>query len=90
MSTNYGSQTGNFIQVDDKQSMYQQHSITLEFAESKMLTRNDLYQGEEAETIIPQSNKDAKMEKNGAIKDGKGLAEGAVTTAKNQNKSKGD
>ena len=55
-----------------------------------MLTRNDLYQGEEAETIIPQSNKDAKMEKNGAIKDGKGLAEGAVTTAKNQNKSKGD
>ena len=90
MSTNYGAQAGNFIQVDDKQSMYQQHSITLEFAESKMLTRNDLYQGEEAETIIPQSNKDAKMEKNGAIKDGKGLAEGAVTTAKNQNKSKGD
>lgn len=62
LQTNYGAQTGGFIKVNDHDSMYQQVSIALEFAEGKMLTRKDLY-GDSGQ-IAPIPNRGAMKNEN--------------------------
>jgi len=62
LQTNYGAQTGGFIQVNENDSMYQQISINLEFAEGKMLTRRDLYG--KGGSITPIPNDQAMKDEN--------------------------
>ena len=79
LQTNYGSQAGGFIKLDGD-AMYQQHSITMEFAESKLLTRKELYGDTGSIEALPNTEGLAPAETN--IGDADKLIEDAKASTK--------